>query len=248
MKKSSVIYIVSAVSIIVGGVYFAVVFGLKPKPIPKISWSHFVSPEDYGANIYKRLRLEVQSQNLLFLGVIPERQSHYLAWKGFLNSLEPEHKFAHIIVASELPFKNLIPFSEEVAISREPAPVVDTIKDIIASRKKVAIIVPSVYMSYLVKENLYALLVRSIYDIQQGVKFDVDWMTFSLAGFPQNRDDEKKLDIPCDTDVKDQDGSGALGCMIVLKARTLYRKNHVEGKIPAVLDQIGTKEYLGLIN
>lgn len=248
MKKSTWAYILVASAVVIGGVYFAIRFGLKPKPIPKISWSHFVSPEDYGSNIYKRLRLEIQSQNLVFLGVLPERESHYHVWNGFLNSLESEYKYEHLIVDASLPHKKLLPFTEEISLLENNTTIVSTIKDIIATKKKVAIVLPTVFMSYLVKDNFYSYLTRSIYDPEQEMKFNVDWMTFSLSSFPLNHDQEKTLDIPCDTEVKDKDGSGALGCMILLKAKTLYRKKRIEGKIPAVLDQIGTKEYLGLIN
>lgn len=248
MNKSTWAYILSAATVIIGGVYFAVTFGLKPKPIPKISWSHFVSPEDYGANVYKRMRLEIQSHNLIFLGVIPARETHYKAWKGLLDSLEPEFKFEHIIVDASLEHKKLIPYTEEINIVENQKAIVESIREIINTKKKVVIILPSTYISYLVKDNFFTLLNHSLYDTKEGLKFDVDWLTFSLAGFPLTRDDEKNLDVKCDTDVKDADGSGALGCMIVSKARTLYRSKRVEGKIPGVLDQIGQKEYLGLLN
>lgn len=249
MKKSTLAYIIGASAVVIGGVYFAVAFGLKPKPIPKISWSHFVSPEEYGASVYKRLRLEILSQNLVFFGVLPERQNHYLVWKGFFESLEAENRFQHIIVDSSLSYKELIPSTEVISAIENQAAVVETVKNIIATKKRVAIVLPTTYISYLVKDNFYALLTRSLYDQTEGRKFDVDWMTFSLSSFPIKREDEPSLEIPCNTDVKDQGGSGALGCMVVMKARTLYRKKErVEGKLPGVLDQIGTKEYLGLIN
>lgn len=248
MSKSSWVYILSACAIVIGGVYFAIAFGLKPKPVPKISWSHFVSPADYGANICKRMRLEVQSHNLIFLGVLPGRESHYQAWKGFLDSLEPEFKFEYVIVDATLPHKEILPFTEEISLSENQQTLVSSIQDIINSKKKVVIILPTTAISYLVKDNLFAMLNHSLYGAGEGLKFDVDWLTFSLSSFPLTRDQEKTMDIPCDTEVKDQDGSGALGCMIVTKARTFYRKQHIEGKIPGVLDQIGTKEYLGLFN
>jgi len=249
MKKATLAYIFGASAVVLGGVYFAFTFGLKPQPIPKISWSHFVSPEDYGSSVYKRLRLEVLSQNLVFFGVLPERQNHYLAWKGFFEALESENKFQHIIVDNSLPYKNLIPSTEVISMIENQAAVVETIKDIISTKKRVAIILPTTYMSYLVKDNFYALLTRSLYQQKEGRNFDVDWMTFSLSSFPVAREDEAAMEIPCDTDVKDADGSGELGCTIVMKARTLYRKKErVEGKLPGVLDQIGTKEYLGLLN
>lgn len=248
MKKSSLVYILCAGAIVIGGVYFAIEFGSKPQPISKISWSHYATPNEYGENVYKRLRLEVLSQNLLFLGVMPERESHYQAWKGFLDSMEPENRPEHIIVDASLTHRNLIPFTEEINLIEQQQNIVATIKDIIQTKKKVVVILPTTYISSLVKENFYAMLTRSLYTSKEEAKFDVDWMTFTLSGFPLNRDSEKVLDIPCDTEVKDEDGSGALGCMVILKARTLYRKKPVEGKMSGVLDQIGTKEYLGLIN
>jgi hypothetical protein len=249
MKKSTLAYILGASAVIIGGVYFALAFGLKPKPIPKISWSHFVNPEEFGSSVYKRLRLEILGQNLVFLGVLPERQDHYLAWKGLFDSLEIENEFEHIIVDNSLPYKELIPSTEVISMIDNQAAVLSTIKDIIASKKRVAIVLPTTYMSYLVKDNFHTLLTRSLYDENDGRKFDVDWMTFSLSSFPIKREDEATMEIPCNTDVKDPAGSGALGCMIVMKARTLYRqKERIAGKLPGVLDQIGTKEYLGLLN
>ncbi len=248
MSKFTWIYILSAATVIIGGVFFAVTYGLTPQPIPKISWSHFVSPADYGSNIYKRMRLEVQSHNLLFLGVLPERENHYYAWKGFLDSLEPEFKFEHLIVETSLPHKNLLPFTEEINLIENQQTVIRSIKDIINSKKKVVIVVPTTFISYLVRDNFYSLLNHSIYESEQGLKFDVDWLTFSLSSFPLVREDERKMEIPCDTDVKDANGTGALGCMIITKARSFYRNKRVDGKIPGTLDQIGTKEYLGLIN
>lgn len=248
MKKSTWAYILSALTVVIGGIYFAIAFGLKPKPIPKISWSHFANPEEFGTNIYKRLRLEIQSHNLLFLGIMPGRPNHYLVWKGFLDSLEPEYKFEHLIIDSSLEHKQLLPFTEEINLIENQQAVVASIKDIINTKKKVVIILPTTYISYLVRDNFYSLLNRSLYQVENGSRFDVDWLTFSLSSFPLSRDEEKFLEIPCDTEIKDADGSGALGCMILMKSRTLYRKKRIEGKIPGVLDQIGTKEYLGLIN
>ncbi|MBL7554452.1 MAG: hypothetical protein JNM24_01425 [Bdellovibrionaceae bacterium] len=249
MKKSTFAYILGAAAVVIGGVYFAFKFGLKPQPIPKIKWSHFTNPEEYGASVYKRLRLEVLGQNLVFLGVLPERKNHYLAWKGFFDSLEAENKFQHIIIDSTLSHKDLIPSTEVISMIENQAAVVATIKDIIATKKRVAIILPTTYMSSLVKDNFYALLTRSLYQQDDGRAFDVDWMTLSLSSFPMSREDEPGMEIPCDTDVKDSDGSGELGCAVVMKARALYRKkDRVEGKLPGVLDQIGTKEYLGLLN
>ncbi len=249
MKKSTIAYILGAAAVVIGGVYFAFTFGIKPQPIPKISWSHFASPEDYGASVYKRLHLELEGQNLVFLGVLPERKNHYLVWKGFFDSLEAENRFQHIIVDSTLSLKELIPSTEVISMIENQAAVVQTIKDIIATKKRVAIVLPTTYMSSLVKDNFYALLTRSLYQQDDGRKFNVDWMTISLSSFPVVREDEAAMEIPCDTDVKDADGSGELGCTVVMKARTLYRKKErIGGKTPGVLDQIGTKEYLGLLN
>lgn len=249
MKKSTLAYILGASTVIIGGVYFALTFGLTPKPIPIISWSHFESPQDFGASVYKRLRIEILGQNLVFLGVLPERQDHYLAWKGLFDSLEAENKFEHIIVDNSLPYKELIPSTEVISMIDNQAAVLNTIKDIIATKKRVAIILPTTYMSYLVKDNFHALLSRSLYDENDGHRLDVDWMTFSLSSFPIKREDEAAMEIPCNTEVKDPAGSGALGCVVVMKARSLYRqKERIEGKLPGVLDQIGTKEYLGLLN
>lgn len=248
MKEKGWILLVIIGILIVGGVYFAIEFGFNPKPIPKITWSHFSDPNDFGKNIYKRLRLEIQGQNLIFLGVSPERKSHYRVWDGFLNEIEVEYKYPHIVIEASLPFKEMFPKAEIISFSDNQVNVISAIKKIIESKERVAFILPTSFMSYMVSDNLYSVLNQSLYDPRRENKFDVDWMTFSLSGFPRNRDSEKNLDVPCDTDPNDKNGTGKLGCLILMKARSFYRKKEIQGQFPGILDQIGTKEYLGLFN
>ena len=68
-KALSWLYICGFLFIIFCGVTAAIYFGTKPKSIPKISLSHFVTPEEFGQNIYKRLRQEVNENHLIFLGI-----------------------------------------------------------------------------------------------------------------------------------------------------------------------------------
>lgn len=245
MKKNTWIYYVIAGLVIIAGVGAAVFFGAKPKSLPKISYSHFESPEDFGANIYKRLRLEINSHTLIFLGVQTDQPEHLAIWKGLLDSIEPENKFAYIITDKSLGENTVISSNESISMQENPQQVIEGIKKILSDAKRVIIIAPTSFLSYMINTNFQTSLREALYGKDQKV-FDVPWLTFSLSSFATSKEEESAIAFPCNTTPHDLDGSSELGCLIQLKSRTIYRKKKVPGKYPGMLDQIGTKEYLAL--
>lgn len=247
MKKNTWIYYTIAALVIITGVVFAIYFGTKPRSLPKISYSHFETPEEFGANIYKRLRLEINSQNLIFLGVQPDQVEHLKIWKGFIESMEPENKFAFFIADKSLGEIKDIAINETISMQENPQSVIEAIKTIIEQSKRVIILAPTSFISYMITTNFQTALREALYGKEQRV-FDVPWLTFSLSSFATKKEEESLIPFPCNSTPHDLDGSSELGCLIQTKSRTTYRKKKVPGKYPAMLDQVGTKEYLALFS
>ncbi len=245
MKISSWIYYSIAGTVVVLGVSVALFFGAKPRSLPKISFSHFESPEDFGANIYKRLRLEINSHHLLFLGVQPQEIAHLLIWKGFLASLETSNKFNLVIADKSLGEIKEIEINETVSLQENPEEIAEYLKKIILSSKKIIILAPTSYLSYLIRNNFQSFLREAVYGSSEKI-FDVNWLTFSLSRFANKGEEEKSIPFSCNTSPHDIDGSSELGCLILTKSKVNYRKKRISNKYPGMLDQIGSKEYLAL--
>lgn len=249
LKKKSWIYYTFAAVIVIVGVTVAVFFGTKPRAIPKISFSHFETPEDFGANIYKRLRLEVNSHNLLFLGVQADQRDHYLIWKGFLQAIAHQEPARNYIIIADKSLGEIpeLVIHETISMQENPQEVIEGIKKIISNTKKAVILGPTSFLSYLINNNFQTLLRSEIYGSNEKV-YNVSWLNFSLSPFANNKLEEKLIPFPCNTTPHDLDGSSELGCLILTKSKINYRKKRLPNKYPGMLDQIGTKEYLALFN
>lgn len=247
MKNSKWMYYLVAGLVIVSGITLAVYFGAKPRSLPKISFSHFESPEDFGNNIYKRLRLEIGSHNLVFLGVEATQRDHYLIWKSFLESSAAEHKFDTIIADKSLGEITEFQVNESISLQENPQEIIEGIKKILTSTKRVVIIAPTSFFTYMIRNNFQTMLRDAVYGNTEKV-YDVSWLSFSLSSFANNKDEEQNIPFPCNTTPHDIDGSSELGCLILTKSKTNYRKKRIPGKYPGMLDQIGTKEYLALFS
>lgn len=247
MKLPAWAYYFVAAIVIFTGVAAAVYYGTTPRPLSKISYSHFTSPEDFGANIYKRLMLEINNTHLVFLGVQPDDPSHYLIWKGFLESIAEPNQFTTVIADNSLPEIKTIKIDEVISMKEDPLAVIAGVKKILSSDKRVAILAPTSFISYMIQNNFQTRLRQAIFKTDNKV-FDVPWLNFSLSNFANSRAEENQVYFPCNTGNKDTNGFSDLGCMIITKSRANYRKKHIPNKYPGMLDQIGSKEYLALFN
>ena len=231
--------------VLLAGITVSVYFGIQPKPVPKISLSGFENPEEMGSSILKRLRLEVQSAPILFLGVMPEQKFHYQVWTELLRvANEPNLKYDFIVVEKNLPYRellkgNLAESFEELDLKDDFDRLLAGLKKAQEQKKRIAVLAPSIYASQLLKGNVVDRL-KSEGNLQV--------VSFSTSSFPLNADQEKNLEIPCIMNDGDLAGSGKLGCMIVSTSRPLYRKKKVVGKYPGGVSQVGSQDYLVLFN
>lgn len=247
MKSSKNWPLVALVFLILIGLSVTVYFVIQPRPVPKISWSHFSDSREFAQAVSHRLRLEIRDSRLLFLGVDPEVQEHYLVWKEFLIQQKTEGQAIDVLgIDPYLPFKSLWTASLgevvgeilEIDFNQEMERAFGGIEESLKSQKRVAFLVPSLFSSQLLK----------ISPASRAKERGLSPMSFSLSLFPRKREDEKNLSFPCLSENRDIQGTRDLGCMILQKSRTLYRKKSIPGKWPGVVDQVGVKDYLALYN
>ena len=225
--------------IAVFGISFAVYFGAQPRSIQKIKYSEVSDPAELGKAVYTRLREEIRQAPILFLGVTPDSQEDYIVWRSFLeNNQDPGYKYDLVSIEPMLPYKTLIPFGGEIDIKTQGQQLLEGLKNAQASKIRTVFILPSIYISQLIKENPIAMIKKDL---------NVNLTTIAITKFPRTREDEAGFDPACVTE-NDIRGTGALGCAIFESARKSYRKKHDPKKYSAILDQVGLSDYLFLIN
>ncbi len=231
--------------VLLSGIGISVYFGIQPKPVPKISLSGFENPEEMGSSLFKRLRLEIQSMPIVFLGVSPEQKTHYEIWQELLLSAnEPGWKYDLIVIEKNLPYieifqKNPAFQVEAMDLKEDFERLAAGLKKAAAEKKRIAVLAPSIYITSILKGNIADRLKSEL---------DIKGVSFSASTFPLSADQEKNMDIPCILNQADRTGVGQFGCFVVNSARPLYRKKKVVGKYPGAVNQIGAHEYLVIFN
>lgn len=235
------LYGISAAVVLIAGIGFSVYFGIQPKSIPKITYSHFQTPAKLSDAILLRLNQELKGAPLVMLGVMPGRKLDLEVWKAFLEQSQyPELKYQALVIDPELPFaKELFPSAVRMDLKTELSRFIEGAKNAREQGLRMAIIVPSIYASQRLQENP-ADLVRQ--------RTDLAPMSFSMMGFPRSPEQEADMSIKCAMGSNDRDGIGALGCMTEHKARLVYRKKSKPGFYEGLMDQVGERDYLVLFN
>lgn len=222
------------------GVTVSIYFSTQPKPIAKISFSHFVDSQEIAWALNQRLRLEIEQTDLLYLGVDPQKLNHMEIWKSFLENLKKEgHGFDIVIVDPHLNHKATLAYQEEIDLQQEQARFVEGIGKAKNLHQRVAVVMPNLFTTYLIEQSPASLILK---------ENQIRGLAFTLTGFPRNRNEERVMPYPCVTEQEDRQGTRNLGCMILSQARLVYRKKHVEGKRAGMAMQVGLSEYLVLFN
>ena len=222
------------------GLTVSIYFSLQPRPIPKIKYSAFSQPQDISRAIVDRLRLEIKQSPLVFLGLNPENPEHYQVWQSFLDDLKKENiGFDVVVVDPHLPYKKMLTYIEEIDINLESERFYQGILTAQKKQKRIAVILPTVYSTYLIEQTPVSRLLRD---------HQIHGLSFSMSSFPTSATAELQFAYPCVPEQEDRLGTRNLGCMIIGKAKTTYRKKLPEGKRAGLVDQVGQNEYLVLFN
>lgn len=222
------------------GLGTVIYFGIQPRTIPKIQLSTFSGPGDMGIALTQRLQQEIKASRLLVLGVAPgDEKNGEALWRGFLRSLtDGGLPILHVLVDKTMVDADLGMKTEPIDFRDQLSPVAEGIRTLLKNERGwVVIVAPTFYTSQHLAASPAGRLDH---------EFHLDPLSLSAAPLPRNRDGENGYPIPCLTN-DEGTGTGALGCLILQRARGLYRKIQPSEKYYGVADQVGLRDYMVLM-
>lgn len=223
---------------VLAGLTVSIYYAIQPKPIPQIKFSQFKEPAEMGQAIYHRLRLEIKNSSVIFLGVEPEKEDHMKIWNGFLEAANSEGVgYSKIVTDPFLTYKNNIKADAEIDVKTHLDSFYEGLQKAIAQNERLAIILPSIYISYLIPQSPLSQIFK---------KTQKKFSSFPLVWLPADHESEKLMDFPCVKDDADYSGTRELACMALNEARQTYRKKKDQNKHSGLMSRVGETEYLVL--
>lgn len=221
---------------VLAGVFFTLKFGLQPRPLAKINISSFETPLKFAESIELRLREEIKATPILILGYQPEKPHQLELVREFLKSnKEPEMSYEAVVADEHLDLPTEIGVSEKIDTNQKIEALAQGLKTALEQKRRVVLIVPSIYSAQLVGGNVADLLKRQ-YQLPIG--------SFTVVELPRTREQEKEVTIPCLMKDADNTGTGSLGCAILQAGRATYRKKMPPGFRTGMMDQRGGSDFL----
>ncbi|MGZ3772485.1 MAG: hypothetical protein ACXVCY_14385 [Pseudobdellovibrionaceae bacterium] len=235
------LYWVGAVFVIGFGIYLSMKVSVQPSSVSKIKFSQFLNPEEFGKKVFETMRSEVRDAPIVLLGVTPNKIEDMEFWRGFFEAnQEKELKYDVLVVEPMLPYVEIFSSNMRIDIKDDMSRFVEGVKKAREQGLRVAVIVPNIYSSQLIKKNPASRLKE---------EYGLDVVSFSISKFPVTLEQEESFDPKCIYEEgKDLAGTGELGCMILSVAKKTYRKKFEDGKYSGLMEQTGAKDYLILMN
>ncbi len=237
MKKiyAIIIGILSLVALV-----WVIQLSLEGKPVVKIKLSEFQSTKELSQSILMRLRQEIKDHSILFLGVDPEEPLHLEVWRELLMmDQEPGWKIDEIFVEKGLILPKPLGLGENIIDVKEfESHFKTTWFSESYKNKRVAVIVPNIYSSQLIKDNPAQRLKSNPNESRI--------LSLSLVPLSDNTESPEVNRIPCAADGADYTGQSPLGCMIRKKAMFWKRKfaPKKNGSYLGIVEQVGLHDYL----
>jgi hypothetical protein len=230
---------VSFAVLVVTGLGFTFYYGIQPRPAQKIKLSKFESP-GIAANAMKlRLREEIKAAPVMFWGLDATHVHSIEILKSFLTAPKDSGvTYDHVIWDSALGVPPADLGLEVFDFAQEPQRFVSGVQGALAQKMRI-LAVTSIWNSSQTFPMSFASQVREKSNIQS--------LSMTFLDFPRTRSAESNLQIPCKVGNADDTGSGKLGCLVLMKARSLYRKKFNPGEWVGLLDQVGLTDYVFLM-
>jgi hypothetical protein len=234
MKYLYIIF-VSLLSIV--ALVWVIQLGIQGKPLAKIKLSEFASVEGVSDSILMRLRQELKDHNIVFLGVDPEEPEHMEIWRHLLLAAkEPGWKFDEIIVERGLQPKDPWGLQERVVDFKKEEEGLKSLWNSEAYKtKRIAVVVPHIYSSQLIKDNP----IQRLKSNPEDVRF------LSITAVPLAKSDKEPeiVRLPCAGEGADFTGESPLGCAIRNKS-VFWKKPPKEKARLGVVEQYGLNDFI----
>lgn len=242
MKSKAVLIWVLSVSFAAIGVFVYLILGEAPKTLPKIKLSYFVDEQEIAESVAKRLYQEMNQNSFYWVGLEPGRNEQFGILLKLKNQIQERQKIQRVIVDSELALSaeqlQQLGVTDQVLIKENIYDVGVQLQQLEKSQTPYLLITASIYTTSVIKGNPLDKLKE---------KFAIRPMTFSLAYFATDGEDEKNLLFPCRTD--DNTGTASWGCLVTNKARSVRRRIKAENEKSwlGLMDMSGERDYVLLL-
>jgi hypothetical protein len=222
------------------GVYFTIRYGLRPKAIPVMNATEFSEAPQIGAVIYKRLRQEVRTEHVILLGSTPELEGYVDVWSGLLKTAAADQVQVTTLFqreglkAPELNGLETISFNEEMIRSGD---LLKLVKERVHAGKLVVIHASAIEISHLFPDSLSHRLDKEL---------EYPVLAISTLALSLKPEEIATLQARC-LDASNE-ASLRLECAEAHVSKTLLKKKPTDGKLWAVMERHGLKEYLVFVH
>lgn len=224
--------VVSVISLV-----WVIHLGIEGKPVAKIKLSEFATSQDLAKSIAMRLRQELKDHPIVFLGVDPAEPEHIEIWQKFLEiTNEPGWKFDEVLIEKGLELKAPLGLGEQSIDVKEYEGELKAKWNSNDYRdKRVAIIVPHVFASQLIKDNPV-----------QRLKLNPNEgriLSISIVPLGQSPQEEAINRLACVADGADYTGVSPLGC-VIRKKSMFWSKPLKTGVRLGIVEQFGLHDFI----
>lgn len=223
------------------GVYFTIRYGLRPKPIPVLNPTEFQSLKQIGVVLYKRLHQNIRTERIVILGSSEDVKDYDQVWLGLAESaLADKEKLVFFVREGmkAMPPQDgaeVVPFTDAQVQSGE------LFQEIIKREQRKQLVIVHAWtpeVTHLVKDSISQRL-------DPIVRHPV--LSISTLGFAVEEADISTLQPQC-LDATAADELQKLKCAAYKVARKFIKKRLDAGKIWAVAERHGLKEFLVFIH
>jgi hypothetical protein len=226
-KKLLVLYGV----LIILGVAAVFFFGMKPRPVEKIKLSQFEDSQVASKAVLLTLMRELKETPILIIGIDPQEKFQH----EIVLQLWTAGQYDGMLIDETIP-KSAGFVGEVFNLKNDTDRFFSGIQSVLDKKLRLLVVMPTYESSQMVAASLaFQLKKKYAHPIFSSITF---------SNFPRSREQEGNLTIPCNTGEQDQAGAADVGCLLLLKARGLYRKKLESGKWIGFLDQIGTTDFV----
>lgn len=224
------------------GVYFTIRYGLRPKPIPVLNPTEFQDLKQIGVVLYKRLHQNIRAERLVVLGSSDEIKDYEQVWQGLAESVLADKEKLVIFIREGMKNPPAIAGVDVATYTMEQVQSGEFFKEVtgrIARKQLVAVLAWTPEATHLVKESLSQKL-------DPAVRHPV--LALSTLRFAIDEADVSSLQPQCLDASPGADELKKLKCAAYKVARKFLKKRLDAGRIWAVAERHGLKEFLVFIH
>lgn len=219
------------------GLYFALKWGLKPKPIPQINPSQFESLEQVGAVTYRRLRSALRQEKMVVVGSAPWIRDYERLWNGFIAAAREDHWQIHVLFEDP----TLRPIKDFSDLNRRPLAWPDASAQVIKEIKEDLRFGHLVVVHTTFNHSAHRGETSLVKELEAA--FHRPWTALTMLGFAVTAEELENLQPLCIDEMAPTSRREYAACAAARLSRRFLRKHLDPTRIWAAVEQHGLKDY-----